>query len=185
MRPPIIRLGHPILRFPAEPVDVDRLRAGELAELLVDLRETLATTGARVLTAPQIGAELQLLVVRAGVIDGRDTDSPSLIVVNPMLEPEHGDLIYDWEGCLSIPDLKGLVPRYPVVRLRGFDDTGEPLDLTATGEASRLLQHAHDHLSGVVFLDRMRDLRSLAFGAEWREFLSETDLGDSEGESTD
>ena len=185
MRPPIVRLGHPILRFPAEPVDLDRLRSGQLDELVTDLREALVSAGARILTAPQIGAELQILVVRGGVIEGSESDSQSLVVVNPMLEIEHGDLVYDWEGCLSIPDLKGLVPRYPVVRLRGFDHSGDSLDLTADGEASRLLQHAHDHLSGVVYLDRMRDLRSLAFGAEWSEFLSEADLGTAKGESTD
>jgi peptide deformylase len=93
-------------------------------------------------------------------------------VVNPMLEPEHGDLIYDWESCLSIPDLKGLVPRYPTVRLRGVNDEGAPIDLMAEGQVARTLQHAHDHLSGVVFLDRMRDLRSLAFGSEWNRYLN-------------
>jgi len=185
LRRPIVRLGHPILRFPAEPVDVEHLRAGEYEELLGDLRETLGSTGAKALTAPQIGIELQILAVAAGLIEGASSAKQALIVANPMLEPEHGDLVYDWEGCPSIPDLRGLVPRYPVVRLRGIDHTGTALDVMATGRASRVLQHAHDHLSGVVFLDRMRDLRSLAFADEWREFLSGTEVDSAVGDSTD
>lgn len=185
MRRPIVRLGHPILRFPAEPVDVERLEAGEYEDLFGDLRETLETTGAKTLTAPQIGIELQVLAVAPGLIQDDSIANGVLTIVNPMLEPEHGDLVYDWESCFSIPALRGLVPRYPVVRLRGIDDSGAALDLMAVGMVSRVLQHAHDHLSGVVFLDRMGDLRSLAFDREWREFLSETDLPSSDRNSTD
>ena len=75
------------------------------------------------------------------------------------------------------------MPRYPTDRLRGIDHLGGALDLVGSGEGSRLLQHAHDHLSGVVFLDRMRDLRSLAFGDEWREFLSGGDFDRSDSEA--
>ena len=137
------------------------------------------------MTAPQLGVELQILAIRTELLDEDGSDPGVQIVVNPMLEPEHGELVYDWEGCLSIPDLKGLVPRYPTIRLRGVDHVGDPIDVVAKGEASRVLQHAHDHLSGVVFLDRMRDLRSLAFGEEWREFLSEADLGEGRADPTE
>lgn len=169
----IVRLGHPALRFPAAAVEIDQLGRGELEELLTDLRRVLGEAGAPALTAPQLGVELQLLAFRqASAADA--AGEPSLkIVINPMLEPEHGDLVYDWEKCVSIPDLRGLVPRYPVVRLRGVDERGKPVDLRAEGKLARILQHAHDHLSGVVFLDRMGDLRSLAFVAEWRRYLSE------------
>lgn len=184
MRRPIVRLGHPILRFPAAPVNVDDLKEGDLEDLFRDLRETLEDSRASALTAPQLGMELQILAVGSRVLVDLAAKSDTLIIVNPMLEPEHGDLVYDWESCLSIPDLKGLVPRHPTVRLRGVDDQGEPIDLVAKGEAARILQHAHDHLSGVVFLDRMRDLRSLAFGDEWREFLTGTGVDDSKGEAT-
>jgi peptide deformylase len=95
------------------------------------------------------------------------------VIINPLLEPEHADLVYDWEGCLSVPDFKGLVPRYPKVRLRGVDARGEPLDLTLDGRQARLVQHAYDHLNGVVFLDRMRDLKSLSFSEEWRLYLAD------------
>ena len=98
------------------------------------------------------------------------------VVANPMIEPEHGDLVHDWEDCLSIPKILGLVPRHPRVRVRGVDESGQPVDFQAEGQDSRVIRHANDHLSGVVFLDRMRDLRSLAYDEEWKQYLAETDI---------
>ena len=180
MSPPIVRLGHPVLRFPAAPVDLERLRVGDHTELMETMKGTLSSLGADSLAAPQMGAELQILVFRGGVLDEVGAGTKPKIVLNPMLEPEHGDLVYDWEACLSIPDLKGLVPRYPSVRLRGLDEEGELIDVMAKGRRARILQHAHDHLGGVVYLDRMGDLRSLAFGDEWRRFLRGSDSPDRE-----
>src|ERR1700676_3934804 len=88
---------------------------------------------------------------------------PLHVVINPMLTPQAGELVYDWEGCLSIPDLRGLVPRHPAVRVRGLDRLGQALDYVAQGFEARIIQHEYDHLNGVVFLDRMRDLKALAF----------------------
>ena len=161
------------------------MKSGELNDLLNDLRDTLESSGASAVTAPQLGIELQVLAIRANLLDTDEPSSAVKIVVNPMLEPGHGEPIYDWEGCLSIPGLKGLVPRYPAIRLRGVDHVGEPLDLGAEGETARVLQHAHDHLSGVVFLDRMGDLRSLSFKQEWLEFLNVSDSEDSESDSSE
>jgi peptide deformylase len=90
-----------------------------------------------------------------------------------MVEPLPGEMVYDWEGCLSIPDLRGLVPRHPQVRVHGLDRTGKRLDYVAAGLEARIVQHEFDHLNGVVFLDRMRDLQSLAYYEEWEEFLRE------------
>ena len=95
------------------------------------------------------------------------------MVINPMVEPIPGELVYDWEGCLSIPDLRGLVPRHPAVRVRGLDPVGAPLDYRADGFEARIVQHEFDHLNGVVFLDRMRDLQSLSFYDEWDQYLRE------------
>ena len=97
---------------------------------------------------------------------------PLHVVVNPMLTPLAGELVYDWEGCLSIPDLRGLVPRHPAVRVRGLDRQGRPLDYVAHGFEARIVQHEFDHLNGVVFLDRMRDLRALAFREEWERYMA-------------
>jgi len=97
---------------------------------------------------------------------------PLHVVINPMLTPQAGELVYDWEGCLSIPDLRGLVPRHPAVRVRGLDRLGQALDYVAQGFEARIVQHEFDHLNGVVFLDRMRDLRALAFRDEWERYMA-------------
>lgn len=97
---------------------------------------------------------------------------PLHVVVNPMLTPQAGELVYDWEGCLSIPDLRGLVPRHPAVRVRGLDRQGQPLDYVAHGFEARIIQHENDHLNGVVFLDRMRDFKALAFREEWERYMA-------------
>jgi peptide deformylase len=97
---------------------------------------------------------------------------PLRVVVNPMLTPQAGELVYDWEGCLSIPDLRGLVPRHPAVRVRGLDREGQPLDYVAQGFEARIVQHEYDHLNGVVFLDRMRDFKALAFREEWERYMA-------------
>ena len=97
---------------------------------------------------------------------------PLHVVINPMLTPQAGELVYDWEGCLSIPDLRGLVPRHPAVRVRGLDRRGQALDYVAQGFEARIVQHEFDHLNGVVFLDRMRDLKALAFRDEWERYMA-------------
>lgn len=163
----VLRLGHPSLRFAAEPVEVAALQDGALDDLVTRLRRTLEESEASVLTAPQLGAEVQVMVVG------------TQIIVNPMLELEHGELVYDWETCLSIPGLWGLVPRHPTLRLRGIDETGAAVDIQTAGSKARALQHAHDHLSGVLFIDRMRDLRSLAFHDEWQHFLGQDAAADN------
>jgi peptide deformylase len=97
---------------------------------------------------------------------------PLHVVINPMLTPQSGELVYDWEGCLSIPELRGLVPRHPAVRVRGLDRLGQALDYVAQGFEARIVQHEFDHLNGVVFLDRMRDLKGLAFRDEWERYMA-------------
>jgi peptide deformylase len=177
---PIVRLGHPALRTPAQPVAEDRLSDPQLQALIDDMFETMLESGGVGLAAPQLGLELQVFVyavvdpdAAAEVADGEQPELKALI--NPALDPRPGELVYDWEGCLSIPDLRGLVPRHPAVRVHATGRDGRPLDFCAEGYEARIVQHEYDHLNGVVFLDRMRDLRSLAFGAEWEEFLTEDD----------
>ncbi len=180
---PIVRLGHPALRTPAEPVDKARLSDPELLTLIDDMFETMLESGGVGLAAPQIGIGLQLFTYavvdpEAEVEDDEDEQAELKVLINPAIDPRSGELVYDWEGCLSIPDLRGLVPRHPEVRVHGIDRDGQPVDYLAAGYEARIIQHEYDHLNGVVFLDRMRDLHSLAFGAEWEEFLTEQDHED-------
>lgn len=173
---PIVRLGHPALRIPAEPVAPARLAGEELQTLVDDLFETMHAAGGVGLAAPQIGLSLQLFVYAAVDPGAPAEHQPELkVVVNPMVEPVAGELVWDWEGCLSIPDLRGLVPRHPAVRVHGLDRAGHPIDYRAEGYEARIVQHELDHLNGIVFLDRMRDLRSLAFTEEWERYLTSPD----------
>lgn len=167
----IVRLGHPALRTPAEPVPTERLGTPGLAELVADMVETMRDADGVGLAAPQLGLGLQLFVYEAVDEEEPERGIPLRVVINPMVEPHPGELLYDWEGCLSIPDLRGLVPRHPEVRVRGFDERGQPVDFVAEGFEARIVQHEFDHLNGVVFLDRMRDLQSLAFYEEWERYL--------------
>ncbi len=179
---PIVHLGHPALRTPAEPLDPDRLRDPEIQSLIDDMFETMLDAGGVGLAAPQLGIGYQLFVYAAvdpdlpSPEDEETAPEPELkVLVNPAIEPAPGEPIYDWEGCLSIPDLRGLVPRHPVVRVHALDRNGEPVQEIAEGYEARIVQHEYDHLNGIVFLDRMRDLRSLAFSDEWEEFMTTED----------
>jgi len=181
---PIIRLGHPALRTPAEPVDPERLADPEIQSLIDDMLETMLAEGGVGLAAPQLGIGLQLFVYAAV-----DPDLPAAeqepeleVLINPAVEPVAGEMVYDWEGCLSIPDLRGLVPRHPQVRVHALDRHGGKIAERAEGYEARIIQHEYDHLNGVVFLDRMRDLRSLAFSDEWEEYMTtEEDEGPAVG----
>jgi peptide deformylase len=165
----LVRLGNPALRTPSEPVPEDRIGAAEVQQVIADLIDTLRTSGGSGLAAPEIGVNWQIFIFES---EQRGEPRPVRTVINPLLEPHAGELVYDWEGCLSIPDLVGLVPRHPSVRLWGRDGDGQPLDLELSGFAGRVAQHEYDHLHGIVFLDRMRDLRSLSFMAEWESLVA-------------
>ena len=173
MQRKIVRLGHPALRLQADPVAPESLQTEAVQTLIAELVETVSSRSGSGLAATQIGESHQILVLTSGG-SGSEPSGSEIVVINPLLEPEHADLVYDWESCLSVPGLKGLVPRYPKVRLRGLNARGEPIDLTLDGLQARLVQHQYDHLNGVVFLDRMRDLRSLAFDEEWSLYLADS-----------
>ncbi|RMH16286.1 MAG: peptide deformylase [Acidobacteria bacterium] len=173
---PIVRLGHPALRTPAEPLTAEQLATPGVQALIDDLFDTMIEAGGVGLAAPQVDEPVQLFVYLAVDARGEQQAEPQRrVLVNPMLEPLGGELIYDWEGCLSIPDLRGLVPRHPEVRVHALDRHGERLTFRAEGYEARIVQHEFDHLNGVVFLDRMRDLHSLAFSAEWEAYMVAAD----------
>lgn len=175
---PIIRLGHPALRTPAQPVPPERIRTEELQQLVEDMVETMHAANGVGLAAPQIGLELQIFVYACEGSE-RHPHIPLHVVVNPLITPHSRELVYDWEGCLSIPDLRGLVPRHPEVRVQGLDREGRRLDYIAVGFEARIVQHEYDHLNGIVFLDRMRDLRSLGYTEEWSQYMEGEDPDDT------
>jgi peptide deformylase len=165
----IVRLGHPALRAPAAPLPPARLREAEVQALIDDMLETMRAAHGIGLAAPQLGIGWQLFVYQ---LEGQDPRALVNPTVGPTVEPHGGELVYDWEGCLSIPDLRGLVPRHPAVRSCALDRFGGALDYVADGLEARVIQHEYDHLNGVVFLDRMRDFRSLAYSEELERYLA-------------
>ncbi|MCB1036685.1 MAG: peptide deformylase [Acidobacteria bacterium] len=170
----IVHLGHPVLRSPAEAVLPEQLSGKTFQSLIDDMVEAMREAGGVGLAAPQVGEALQIFVYEvAGSEEAAEEDEiPLRVLVNPMVEPEVGELIYDWEGCLSIPGLRGLVPRHPQVRVHGLDREGRPQSFVAAGFEARIVQHEFDHLNGIVFLDRMRDLRSLTFEEEFARYVA-------------
>jgi peptide deformylase len=169
----IVRLGHPLLRTPAPAVPPKEIGSERIQGLIDDMIVTMRGARGVGLSAPQVEVGLQIFVYE--VTEDPDLPGgpvPLKVVLNPMIVAQPGRLVYDWEGCTSIPSLRGLVPRHPAVRVRGLDRHGDLVDFRATGLESRIVQHEYDHLNGVVFLDRMRDLRSLAFSKEWRQYMA-------------
>jgi peptide deformylase len=175
---PIVRLGHPSLRTPAQPLPPALLARPEIQGLIDSMVETMHDAHGVGIAAPQVGEALQIFVYQAA----GPPEVPLHVVVNPLVTPQAREVAYDWEGCLSIPDLRGLVPRHPKVRVQGLDREGQPLDYVVLGFEARIVQHEYDHLNGVVFLDRMRDFKTLAYFDEWEQYLvnrSPRDLDDT------
>ncbi len=173
----VVRLGHPVLRSAAEPVPEELFGTGRLARLGADMVRTMVEEHGVGLAAPQVAAPLRLFVY--WLPDG--DDGPGVeptVVVNPELRPVGDEVEEGWEGCLSIPGLRGRVPRFRRVKVKARTVEGEPLSLTADGFHARVLQHENDHLDGVVFLDRMLTMTSLAFEPEWERYVLGPDDAD-------
>jgi peptide deformylase len=167
----VARLGHPILRQPARPVPVDAIRGAQIQRFIDDMIETMHEYDGAGLAANQVHSLLQIAVIE---VQGnpRYPDAPSiplLVVINPVVTPLTEEMDDGWEGCLSVPDMRGQVPRYTAVRLTCRDREGERVDVVAKDFFARVVQHETDHLQGIVYLDRMRDLRTLTHIAEWNK----------------
>ncbi|MEM1179115.1 MAG: peptide deformylase [Acidobacteriota bacterium] len=178
---PLVRLGHPALRTPARAVDLDDLRGESMQQLIDDMFETMDDEEGVGLAAPQLGLDWQIFVYVAVDPERPDDSGEPKVLINPGVTPEPGDLVWDWEGCLSIPDLRGLVPRRQAVRVDAIDRRGEAISFRAEGYEARIIQHEFDHLNGIIFLDRMRDMRSLCYSAEWEQFMTSDDDGPAVG----
>jgi peptide deformylase len=139
-----------------------------LLELIADMEETMRAANGAGLAAPQIGVPARVVIFGGGVSSRYpDADAvPYTVLVNPRLRALRGGRESDWEGCLSVPGMRGMVPRYRRLRYRGFDQWGRPIDRTASGFHARVVQHEVDHLDGVLYPTRIRDLRKFGFAEE-------------------
>lgn len=168
----VARLGHPVLRMTAKPVDPDRIKTAEFQRLLDDMVDTMREYTGVGLAAPQVHLPLRIAVLEVDH-HPRYPDMPAVpltFLINPEVEIIDSGTVEDWEGCLSIPDMRGRVPRYRKLRVAALGRRGETLDFVASGFHARVVQHENDHLKGEVYLDRMPDMRSLAHLAEWQRF---------------
>jgi peptide deformylase len=168
----VARLGHPVLRQRAEPVPPETIRSPEIQRLIDDMVETMREYDGAGLAANQVHTAKQIAVIEV-LGNPRYPDAPSIplmVVINPVLTPLTEEMEEGWEGCLSVPDMRGRVPRYTAVRLECYDRDGQRIDLIAKDFFARVLQHETDHLDGTVYLDRMRDLSSLSHIAEWQKY---------------
>jgi len=171
----VARLGNPVLRRVAENLSPDQLSSPLLQKLIDDMVETMREYSGVGLAAVQVHESLQIAVLE--VADNprypEKTTVPLSVLINPKIELLSEEMEEDWEGCLSVPYLRGSVPRYKEIRVRAQDHGGAKLDFVASGFHARVIQHEWDHLNGKVYLDRMRDLSTLTHLQEFARFWAE------------
>jgi peptide deformylase len=160
---PVLKMGHPLLRQVARPVTEFGTR--ELRELVRDMDDTMRSLDGAGLAAPQIGVSLRVVIFEV-VGNPRYPDVgevPYTVLVNPELTPLGDETEDGWEGCLSVPGLRGRVPRHRRLRYRGVDLDGGPIDRTVEGFHARVVQHEVDHLDGILYPMRLRSLDDLGY----------------------
>ncbi len=168
----VARLGHPVLRQQAEPVAPADIRSAHVQQLIDDMIETMHEYDGAGLAANQVHVPRRIAVIEVGK-NPRDPDAPEIpltVVINPVVTPLTEETEDGWEGCLSVPDMRGVVPRYTGVRLECLDREGKAVDLVAKEFFARVIQHETDHLNGIVYVDRIRDMRTFSHIAEWQRY---------------
>lgn len=185
---PIVKMGNPVLRRVAE--QIKDLGDEEIRNLVIDMRDSMAEVGGVGLAAPQIGISLSLVIfeVPAARMQSEDGDEenakalPSTVLINPVITPLGEEKELGWEGCLSVPGLRGLVPRYTRIRYTGIDLDGNSVDVEAYGFHARVVQHECDHLDGILYPERMTDLKYLVYESEMQAFMESFDTLQKDGE---
>ncbi len=172
---PICRMGNPILRKSAQKVAKDFLKSDDLGRLIEDLKDSMKHYGGIGIAAPQIGVDLQVAIIELKGFNryGENLDLPLQLFINPELHPLSEETQGFWEGCLSVPGLRGYVERPSAIRVTYMDETGASKELEARGFLATVLQHELDHLHGVLYVDRIKDPRLLAYQEEFDQFIKE------------
>ncbi len=168
----VARIGHPVVRAAAQTVPEEAFRDRLFQKLIDDMQETMYEYEGVGLAGPQVHESLRLAVIEVPASDDRSrAEVPFFVLANPVVTPLGDEREDAWEGCLSVPDLRGVVPRLKRVRLQALDREGRPYSLEAEGFLARVIQHECDHLDGRVYLDRMADMRSLTFIKEFEDHV--------------
>ena len=167
----VSRMGHPVLRQCAAEIPPDQMPSPQMQCLIDDMIETMIDYEGIGLAAPQVFEPLRLIVLGNPDPDPQDEAAiPLTVLFNPQFTSLSPERLDGWEGCLSIPQLRGVVPRSAAVEVRGYDREGSAVELEAEGIFARVLQHEIDHLDGVLFPDRMADLQTLTFLEEYQRY---------------
>lgn len=163
---PVLRMGNPLLLQRAE--EISEFNTTELHRLIHDMLDTMQAEDGAGLAAPQIGVSLRLVIFGVNQ-NPRYPDAamvPETILINPVITPLHEDIEEAWEGCLSLPGLRGLVPRYRHIKYSGFDVHGKKFEIEASDFHARVVQHECDHLDGILYPQRMKDLKQFSYTDE-------------------
>jgi len=163
-------MGHPVLRERARPLDKADIRSAAFQKLIDDMIDTMHEYHGVGLAAPQVHEGLRLFV--ALLDEDPDAKSDAAVIINPEILPNGSEIEEAWEGCLSIPDIRGMVPRYTDIRLKALDRAGRAIELPLKNFPARVAQHETDHLDGVLFFDRMKSFDTLTFLDEYSRFWS-------------
>ena len=179
----VARMGHPVLRAKARPLSASEIRLPDVQRLIDDMFDTMHEYQGVGLAAPQVHESVRIFV--AGFAADRDEDEdddpearhvPQLALINPEITPVGREQVEDWEGCLSIPDIRGRVPRARQISVKAYDRHGKRIEMKVSGFTARVIQHETDHLDGVLFFDRMTRLETLTFLEEFGRYWSRRDV---------
>ena len=169
----IARLGNPKIRHGAKLVSLDELQSPDIQKFIQDLVETMRDAHGVGIAAPQVHVSKQVIAVEVSPDNPRYPNQsaiPLVVLVNPKIVQYVQEMENGWEGCLSVPDLRGRVPRWTRVKVQALDRHGQELEFDAQGFYARVIQHEVDHLQGQVFLDRLSDLSTLTYLREYEQY---------------
>jgi peptide deformylase len=166
----VARMGHPVLRARARALDKSEIRSAAVQKLIDDMMDTMAEYHGVGLAAPQVHESLRLFVAALDAKEDEGEDEPPIAIINPEITIVGADVVDDWEGCLSIPEIRGRVSRARVIRVRAYDRRGDRIELHAHDFPARVIQHETDHLDGVLFFDRMKSFETLTFLDEYSRY---------------
>jgi peptide deformylase len=169
----VARMGNPVLRKKARKVEPAEIKSPEFQKLVDDMIETMREYDGIGLAAPQVHESLRLAIIGIEEGEGRDRSIRVLPVVNPEVTPLSKTTAEDWEGCLSLPKLRGRVVRPDRVQVRALDRRGNRVEFDLEGFAARVAQHETDHLDGVLFIDRMKSLETLSYLEEYSKYWTD------------
>ena len=173
----VARMGHPVLRTRAREIERAELKQASMQKLIDDMIDTMHEYHGVGLAAPQIHEGVRIFVAAINPIEEEPLppDTEPMVFINPVVTPAGIDIRDDWEGCLSIPDIRGRVPRARAIKVTAMDRSGAKIEIASQDFPARVIQHETDHLDGVLFLDRMRSFETLAYLDEYSRYWSKHD----------